>query len=118
MVLSSLSFYLKVCFPCFNPCLNAAKKDATIGTGVGWERFDFDKDAPVDDEEVEGQDLFPRPIVTYKLLLLFLSLLKQTKSRTRNRISCFCFHVTPAFSWFCLIYSFAFSMSQLVSICW
>lgn len=31
----------------------AAEKDTT--KGAGWERFDFDKDAPLDDEEVEGQ---------------------------------------------------------------
>ena len=34
--------------------LCAAKKDATNGKGPGWERFDFDKDAPLDDEEIEG----------------------------------------------------------------
>ena len=34
--------------------LFAAKKDATNGIGSGWERFDFDKDAPLDDEEIEG----------------------------------------------------------------
>lgn len=31
-----------------------AEKDTT--KGAGWERFDFDKDAPLDDEEVEGTD--------------------------------------------------------------
>ncbi|PPS12738.1 hypothetical protein GOBAR_AA07903 [Gossypium barbadense] len=30
----------------------AAEKDPT--TGPGWERFEFDKDAPVDDDEIEG----------------------------------------------------------------
>lgn len=30
----------------------AAKKDE--GMGSGWERFVFNKDAPLDDEEVEG----------------------------------------------------------------
>ena len=34
--------------------LFAAEKDATKGMGLGWERFDFDKDAPLDDEEIEG----------------------------------------------------------------
>lgn len=33
-----------------------AKKDATNGMGSGWERFDFDKDAPLDDEEIEEAD--------------------------------------------------------------
>ncbi|WOH10511.1 hypothetical protein DCAR_0729980 [Daucus carota subsp. sativus] len=33
-----------------------AKKDATNGKGPGWERFDFDKDAPLDDEEIEAAD--------------------------------------------------------------
>lgn len=28
--------------------------DDTKGTGPGWERFEFDKDAPLDDEEIEG----------------------------------------------------------------
>ncbi|KAL8158724.1 hypothetical protein V2J09_000261 [Rumex salicifolius] len=33
-----------------------AAKDTKIGTGSGWERFDFNKDAPLDneDEEIEG----------------------------------------------------------------
>ncbi|PIM99225.1 hypothetical protein CDL12_28284 [Handroanthus impetiginosus] len=31
-----------------------AENDETIGKGSGWERFDFDKDAPLDDEEIEG----------------------------------------------------------------
>ncbi|CAN6896737.1 unnamed protein product [Brassica oleracea] len=31
-----------------------AQKDTS--KGAGWERFDFDKDAPLDDEEVEGTD--------------------------------------------------------------
>ncbi|GFZ07777.1 hypothetical protein Acr_19g0007140 [Actinidia rufa] len=34
----------------------AAEKDATKGLGSGWERFEFDKDAPLDDEDVEEQD--------------------------------------------------------------
>lgn len=33
-----------------------AEKDAKIGSGSGWERFEFDKDAPVDDEEIEAAD--------------------------------------------------------------
>ncbi|GAV66251.1 hypothetical protein CFOL_v3_09761 [Cephalotus follicularis] len=33
-----------------------AKKDASIGMGTGWERFDFDKDAPLDDEEIEAAE--------------------------------------------------------------
>ena len=33
--------------------LNAAAQDAE--KGVGWERFEFNKDAPLDDEEIEGQ---------------------------------------------------------------
>lgn len=32
----------------------AAEKDASKGMGSGWERFEFNKDAPLDDEEVEG----------------------------------------------------------------
>ncbi|KAL7098660.1 hypothetical protein ACP275_09G032100 [Erythranthe tilingii] len=31
-----------------------AEDDETIGKGSGWERFDFNKDAPLDDEEVEA----------------------------------------------------------------
>ncbi|EYU35914.1 hypothetical protein ABFS82_09G031100 [Erythranthe guttata] len=31
-----------------------AENDETIGKGSGWERFDFNKDAPLDDEEVEA----------------------------------------------------------------
>jgi hypothetical protein len=31
---------------------NAAARDSE--KGVGWERFEFDKDAPLDDEEIEG----------------------------------------------------------------
>lgn len=31
-----------------------ARKDPTKGMGSGWERFEFDKDAPLDDEEVEA----------------------------------------------------------------
>lgn len=34
----------------------AAEKDTS--KGAGWERFDFDKDAPLDDEEVEEGQLF------------------------------------------------------------
>ncbi|KAL3640642.1 hypothetical protein CASFOL_015610 [Castilleja foliolosa] len=33
-----------------------AEKDETIGNGSGWERFDFDKDAPLDDEEIEAAE--------------------------------------------------------------
>ncbi|KAK6123004.1 hypothetical protein DH2020_043251 [Rehmannia glutinosa] len=33
-----------------------AEKDETIGKGSGWERFDFDKDAPLDDEEIEAAE--------------------------------------------------------------
>ncbi|KAM7479946.1 hypothetical protein LguiA_028159 [Lonicera macranthoides] len=33
-----------------------SKKDATNGMGSGWERFDFDKDAPLDDEEIEAAE--------------------------------------------------------------
>lgn len=33
----------------------AAEKDKTKGMGSGWERFDFNKDAPLDDEEIEGE---------------------------------------------------------------
>lgn len=32
-----------------------AEKDTAVGMGSGWERFEFDKDAPLDDEEIEGQ---------------------------------------------------------------
>ncbi|CDP14926.1 unnamed protein product [Coffea canephora] len=32
----------------------AAEKDEVKGTGSGWERFDFDRDAPLDDEEIEA----------------------------------------------------------------
>lgn len=32
-----------------------ARKDETKGMGSGWERFDFDKDAPLDEEEIEGK---------------------------------------------------------------
>ncbi|CAM9003130.1 unnamed protein product [Rhodiola kirilowii] len=31
--------------------MTTAEKDATKGMGSGWERFEFDKDAPLDDEE-------------------------------------------------------------------
>ncbi|KAL2465286.1 Uncharacterized protein Adt_41137 [Abeliophyllum distichum] len=31
-----------------------AEKDETMGMGSGWERFDFNKDAPLDDEEIEA----------------------------------------------------------------
>lgn len=41
--------------------LNAVAQDSE--KGVGWERFEFNKDAPLDDEEVEGQTCF--------LMLLF-----------------------------------------------
>ncbi|KAL2482471.1 hypothetical protein Fot_43915 [Forsythia ovata] len=33
-----------------------AEKDETMGTGSGWERFDFNKDAPLDDEEIEAAE--------------------------------------------------------------
>jgi len=36
--------------------LNAVAQDSE--KGVGWERFEFNKDAPLDDEEVEGQTFF------------------------------------------------------------
>jgi hypothetical protein len=39
--------------------LYAAEKDETKGMGSGWERFEFDKDAPLDDEEIEGQQSIP-----------------------------------------------------------
>lgn len=32
-----------------------AKQDEANGMGAGWERFNFDKDAPLDDEEIEGE---------------------------------------------------------------
>lgn len=37
----------------FSDTLNAAARD--LEKGEGWERFEFDKDAPLDDEEVEGR---------------------------------------------------------------
>ncbi|KAI3454594.1 hypothetical protein Pfo_011257 [Paulownia fortunei] len=33
-----------------------AENDETIGKGSGWERFDFNKDAPLDDEEIEAAE--------------------------------------------------------------
>ncbi|GFP98334.1 hypothetical protein PHJA_001977300 [Phtheirospermum japonicum] len=33
-----------------------AENDEIIGKGSGWERFDFDKDAPLDDEEIEAAE--------------------------------------------------------------
>ncbi|GAB2213199.1 hypothetical protein Droror1_Dr00021220 [Drosera rotundifolia] len=33
-----------------------AEKDSMMGSGSGWERFDFNKDAPLDDEEMEVAD--------------------------------------------------------------
>ncbi|XP_075503402.1 uncharacterized protein LOC142540860 [Primulina tabacum] len=37
--------------------LKTAENDETVGKGSGWERFDFNMDAPLDDEEVEaGED--------------------------------------------------------------
>ncbi|XP_050226068.1 uncharacterized protein LOC126675466 isoform X3 [Mercurialis annua] len=33
-----------------------AEKDTTKGMGSGWERFEFDKDAPLDDEEIEAAE--------------------------------------------------------------
>ncbi|GAB2289551.1 hypothetical protein Dimus_023861 [Dionaea muscipula] len=33
-----------------------AQKDSTVGSGSGWERFEFDKDAPLDDDEIEVAD--------------------------------------------------------------
>lgn len=35
--------------------LLTARKDETKRMGSGWERFDFNKDAPLDDNEIEGQ---------------------------------------------------------------
>ncbi|CAI9787276.1 unnamed protein product [Fraxinus pennsylvanica] len=35
---------------------SAAEMDETMGTGSGWERFNFDKDAPLDDEEIEAAE--------------------------------------------------------------
>ncbi|KAM3358990.1 hypothetical protein P3S68_021923 [Capsicum galapagoense] len=32
----------------------SARKEETNSMGSGWERFDFDKDAPLDDEEIEA----------------------------------------------------------------
>ncbi|KAK4437135.1 hypothetical protein Salat_0047400 [Sesamum alatum] len=32
------------------------ENDETIGKGSGWERFDFNKDAPLDDEEIEAAE--------------------------------------------------------------
>ncbi|CAN1265848.1 hypothetical protein LINPERPRIM_LOCUS12353 [Linum perenne] len=37
---------------------DTAKKDTTKGSS-GWERFEFDQDAPLDDEEIEVCDVFP-----------------------------------------------------------
>lgn len=37
-------------------CVTAAEKDTTKGMD-GWERFEFNKDAPLDDEEVEGETI-------------------------------------------------------------
>ncbi|XP_073140012.1 uncharacterized protein [Henckelia pumila] len=37
--------------------LKTAENDETMGKGSGWERFDFNMDAPLDDEEIEaGED--------------------------------------------------------------
>uniref|UniRef100_A0A5B7BD23 Uncharacterized protein n=1 Tax=Davidia involucrata TaxID=16924 RepID=A0A5B7BD23_DAVIN len=33
-----------------------AEKDTTKGMGSGWERFEFDRDAPLDDEEIEAAE--------------------------------------------------------------
>lgn len=33
-----------------------AQKDPTKGMGEGWERFEFNKDAPLDDEEIEAAE--------------------------------------------------------------
>ncbi|XP_030439921.1 uncharacterized protein LOC115661862 [Syzygium oleosum] len=33
-----------------------AEKDESNGMGPGWERFEFDKDAPLDDEEIEAAE--------------------------------------------------------------
>ncbi|KAH6756973.1 serine/arginine-rich splicing factor [Perilla frutescens var. hirtella] len=33
-----------------------AENDETIGKGSGWERFEFNKDAPLDDEEIEAAE--------------------------------------------------------------
>ncbi|KAJ4963364.1 hypothetical protein NE237_023303 [Protea cynaroides] len=34
----------------------AAEKDSAMGIGAGWERFEFNKDAPLDEEEIEVAD--------------------------------------------------------------
>lgn len=36
----------------------AAEKDTTRGNGSGWERFEFDKDAPLDEDGAEGKHVF------------------------------------------------------------
>ncbi|XP_052181354.1 DEAD-box ATP-dependent RNA helicase 21 [Diospyros lotus] len=33
-----------------------AEKDAATGMGAGWERFEFNKDAPLDDEDIEAAE--------------------------------------------------------------
>lgn len=33
-----------------------AENDDTIGKGTGWERFEFNKDAPLEDEEIEAAE--------------------------------------------------------------
>nr|XP_043607200.1 zinc finger CCCH domain-containing protein 13 [Erigeron canadensis] len=35
---------------------STAKQDEATGMGSGWERFNFDKDAPLDDEEIEAAE--------------------------------------------------------------
>lgn len=42
-----------------------AAKDMANGVTTGWERFDFDKEAPLDDEEIEGQTRYL--LIMYKL---------------------------------------------------
>lgn len=51
-----LYFYFSVQWVVGISNCSAAKKDATKGSG--WERFEFDKDAPLDDEEIEGEAYF------------------------------------------------------------
>lgn len=45
--------------------LNVAEKDTTKGMD-GWERFDFDKDAPLDDDEIEGNQYNHAVLLTRK----------------------------------------------------
>jgi len=36
----------------------AAAKDTNVGMSSGWERFDFNKDAPLDDDDDETEGKF------------------------------------------------------------